>query len=831
MIMIRWNHLRLMLRLIALIMLSALSQYASAGIIDDINVRTNSNGNVDVTIKFSVPIKYQRHYPKRKSTYTSIYFNTLAMVPAAEWKKSLSSDLIQSIEVSTRDRNTGPKLKIKFNRPARFAVGMGNSNRVLLVRISPGTGRSKNISKPATRKPKRATVPIVVPPKIVSTPSVSRPSIATPSVSSISGKKVVSAKTLPAVPAAPVVPSGDVTPPKIVLARSRYKPLYIPLGRKDGLPDYPAIDQGPQKVPAKPSGKLSLADQIMNTNLQAAALMKTAGEALLAGQPIASIDAYNKVLRLPPNKYSQHAQLWIAIARGKSGQTRKSILEFKAYLKIYPDGESVKWVKIRLRRLKIARPELFRDEPKSVAKPVKVQNTEFRFSEFGSISTYYYYGRNRSSTADSSGNAQSPIYRTNQSSLMTNINMMARASNNEYDNRLVFQEFYSWNFLPEQENRGRIGSAYYEMKDRIVNYSVKIGRQSSYGGGVMGRFEGILAGYGFARDWKANIVTGQLYEYSIDTQPKFYGISLDFGTRSPLGGSVYFIDQTVSGFTDRRAVGGNLRYFERGFNLMSMLDYDVLFQALNIITVQGTLNNVVRDTDFNFLVDRRRSPMLDVRNAVNGTSVSIATMIDNGFTTEDLIGFAKQRTAVSNLANFGMTNRLNEKWNIGTDFSVSNTSGLQRSGGVTSTTCSDPINANTPPTEGCVDATPSSGNSWTISERATGSGVFKAGDVTNISLSYGKGPSTTSKAFQVSNHADLREDVTLDTALSVGTQNYSTGSSYSINPSVGSGYKVRSDFSVDGHIGINYSKNTSTQLNNSTSTIGADISFGGRYNF
>ena len=80
---------------------------------------------------------------------------------------------------------------------------------------------------------------------------------------------------------------------------------------------------------------------------------------------------------------------------------------------------------------------------------------------------------------------------------MTNLNMTARSYNNEYDNRFVFQDFYAANFLPGQASSSRLGAAYYEMKDRIVDYSFKVGRQSGFGGGVMGRFDGVSAGYGF----------------------------------------------------------------------------------------------------------------------------------------------------------------------------------------------------------------------------------------------------------------------------------------------------------------------------------------------
>ena len=117
---------------------------------------------------------------------------------------------------------------------------------------------------------------------------------------------------------------------------------------------------------------------------------------------------------------------------------------------------------------------------------------------------------------------------------------------------------------------------------------------------------------------------------------------MDFGARSPLGGSAYFINQTVGGLTDRRAVGGNVRYFDPRFTIMSNLDYDVQFNALNIFTVQGTMMGGGTANDYNFLLDRRRNPVLDVRNAVNGTNVSIATLRAAGFTINDLIALADQ---------------------------------------------------------------------------------------------------------------------------------------------------------------------------------------------
>jgi hypothetical protein len=286
------------------------------------------------------------------------------------------------------------------------------------------------------------------------------------------------------------------------------------------------------------------------------------------------------------------------------------------------------------------------------------------------------------------------------------------------------------------------------------------------------------------------------------------------------------INQTVSGFTDRRAVGGNVRYFDQRFNIMSMLDYDTQFKALNMFTVQGTLNGGGSGTDYNFLLDRRRSPVLDVRNAVNGTPVSVTTLIQNGFTTSDLILLANQRTSISTLAQVGMTNHLNEKWIIGTDFTIAKTAGMAASGGVP-----DPVNGCIA-TEGCVPATPSSGNTWTISERMTGMGVIQPGDITNFSLSYTKGQLTTTEAFQVSNHADLQEKWTLDSALRLSFQSDSSGGkSNDLSPSVRVTYKVKRNLTADTQLGLDWNKTSSSVLQSSSSSFRQFVSFGFRLDF
>jgi hypothetical protein len=775
------NLSRLIFALFALMFLSLLPSVATAEVIDDITVRTDANGEVDMVLKFAFQIQYLRHFPEGKTPYSAIYFNVLGSVPPDQWqnyesRRTPPSEIIQNVTVSTKDKATGPTVQIKLFKPAEISVDLGKNGQSLIVHIKPDAAA--------------ALVP-------------GAEALATP-------------------------PSGEITAPKVVLPPVTLKAVHIPYGGKDGLPVYPDIDQPVAQPPIAESATLTLSEQIIKANNQAAPLMIEGGNALLAGQAFAAVESFNNVLKLPPNKYTEDAQLWIGIAKEKTGQLPRAILEYNSFLKLYPNGRWAKWVKDRLALLKTSQPKLFVVAPPVVITLPKIKNTEFQFSEFGSLSMEAYLGTNKTNTSALTGTVQVPtsISSMTQKSIITNVNVTARSYNNEYDNRLVLQEFYSANYLPGQTNSSRLGSAFYELKDRIDSYSVKIGRQSGMGGGVMGRFDGVTAGYGINPEYRANVVAGQLSDSSRDVQPIFMGASLDFGLKNPFGGSVYYIDQTVSGFTDRRAVGGNLRYFEPAFNVMSMFDYDIQFKKLNMMTVQGTLNGGGKSNDYNFLVDRRRSPILDLRNAINGTTATLNSLLQNGWDTDGLILLADQRTTVTNSASAGMVIHLNEKWNAGTDVSYSITEALGASG-------TDPalIGGGTS-IEGFVPASPSSGALWSFSQRLTGMGVFSPRDVTNFGVTYSKSQTSSSESLQFSNHSDAGEKWSLDTSLTLGFQKDNAGGkSSNISPSERISYRLKNNLTLDTQIGLSWSKTSSEALQSSSNSFQNFLSFGFRFDF
>jgi len=810
-----------------LFLLLALSGYASAEIIDDISLKDSANGEVDAVIRFSVPIQYSRHFPLRKSPDMAIYFNILGSVPRDEWQnyeshRSPASEVIRGFTITTRDLSTGPKIEVYFARPVEFSVSAGRDDRSILLHIKPDAAQQ---NKEQRLQPSGGAAPIV-PPASAAAPSI--PAVPPVAVQQSGLSQAAAATAQPAavpqaVPAAQPKPAAQQSPgPQ--------------LGGNDGLPVFPPIEQAaPESASSQPAETPTLAEQIEKANKQAAIPMAKGRDAILAGQMFAAIEAFNNVLNLPPNKYSPAAQVWIGIAREKSGQQAKAKLEYELYLKLYPAGADAGWVRTRLGKLN-AIPSAATPAVPATA-PVRAQPTEFQTSQYGSISTYYYHGASQTSTVATIGTVQTPttLSLTDQSSLISNVSLTARSYNNEFDNRFVFQDFNSKSFLKNQSNQNRLNAAYFDVKNRIDNYSARIGRQSAMGGGVLGRFDGIAAGYGFMPNWRANIATGQLSDKALDAKPTFVSLGLDFGVTSPLGGSVYFINQRAGGLTDRQAVGGNLRYFEQGMTAMAMLDYDTQIKALNIFTLQGTLNSE-SGTDYNFYLDRRRTPSLSIRSAVNGATYTqaiqnvdstgtpipgsftyvsapstVSDLLQNGFTMDQLAVLAKQRTAIANSALLGITRRLKDRWQVGTDIGVSNTSSMPESG----TDLGNGITGR----EGYLAATPSSGNIWTISGRLSGSDVLSQRDMTLFSLGYSKSQQSRTETLLFYNHAYPRDLWIFDSTLRLTWQSDNTGGkSNTIGPVFRAGYLLRSSLTVEAEGGLDWTKATPAAMPESKTT-------------
>lgn len=526
-----------------------------------------------------------------------------------------------------------------------------------------------------------------------------------------------------------------------------------------------------------------LAATATDINKQAAALMQQARNELAAADNFAAISTFNKLLLLPPNDYTQDGQEWVGVARERAGLLDKAKLEYELYLKLYTNAEDVNRVKTRLARLgtqPVTQPAVAaeRATPK---KQVKQTLT------YGSLSMHYYHGASKIDTVAPFGNnanSQSTFSAVDQSALLTSVDATERFISEEYDNRIVFRDTAYSNFLPGQTAKNKVNSAYFEVKNRLSDYSARLGRQSSTGGGVMGRFDGAAVGFGVSPSLRVNAVAGQLSDFTVGSKPVFYGASMDMG---PV--TIYAINQTVDNVIDRQAVGSEFRYFEPGKTAFLLLDYDTSYSTLNTAMFQGTLSTTAERT-YNLLLDHRRAPYMSTRNALNGAMTASISELLQVMSEDTLRELAGKRTGASNWAMLGMTQQISQKWQMGGDFRVSSFEGL-------------PAKDNLPAIAGQQLETPGSGNEWAVSPQLIGNNLFSSRDVTVFSLSYMSSPTYKGQSFYVYSRANLTEKWSLDASLQLYRLNYESGMLMTrVMPMLRTAYQMRQSLSLDMDVGL-----------------------------
>lgn len=596
------------------------------------------------------------------------------------------------------------------------------------------------------------------------------------------------------IPGFTVTTRDQSTNPRLVIEFEREAEYSVSPGKDNRSllitirPDKKPVSTGPlpflptiKPAVAAAAGVALTADEaaIAETNKQARELLVQAREALAAKKDTAAVDALNKLLLLPPNDFTQDAQEWVGVARERAGQFDKSKTEYDLYLRLYPDGDGAARVAQRLASLgQMAAPAV-------VAVKGEERKKAARWISFGSVSSRYYFGSSKIDSTSTFNNAvtTSSLSMTDQSMLISTVDASERYISDEYDARIVFRDSNTRNFLTNQPSLNRVSAAYGEVKNRKQDYLVRVGRQSSAGGGVMGRFDGVAASYGNAQELRVNGVVGSLADYSIGTatKPFFFGAGYDFGPYS-----IYAINQSADGVLDRRAVGTEWRYFDNKTTAFALLDYDTYFKALNAAQFMGTIG--VSGVNLNFMVDRRKAPSLSIRNALNGASTSSINALLQTMSASSLKDLALARTATSTMAQAGVSIPFMQKWQIGGDLRLSNTTGLAASG--------------THALEGILAATPGRGLERGVSGNIIGSNLYKDGDIWSANTSFTTGNLVSGRSVFFYNHLPFKNNWMMDTSLQLYSQtDQFGGTTKRTSPMLRGSYRIRDMITFDADAG------------------------------
>ena len=562
----------------------------------------------------------------------------------------------------------------------------------------------------------------------------------------------------------------------------------------------------------------------IDLDARAAALMAQALQALSRNEPAAAIDTLSQVLDMPPTLYSRRAQALIGQARQAAGDPGRARAEYEFFLRLYPTGPDADQVRAAI----AAQSPQAASGTAATASGAPGGRPASTTLLTGSISSFYYGGQSRVRTQefDDSVLGGLPVLLSDdtyssedQSQLVNSADVNWRQRDADSDQRFVFRDTYYKDFKRADKTRNKLSALYYDHRSFALGTSVRVGRQSPLGGGVLGRFDGVQAGYSFKPRWKASVVAGVPTDTLLDARRHFYGASIDAEALTPqLGGSLYVVEQKIDKQVDRRALGADLRFFDGGVSASSQIDYDVLLKGLNIASLQATWQRA-DNTVINFLYDRRATPMLMLGNtlffgdgSVQPPPTRVTDLLAAGASVQGLRDEVKAKTAMSTQAALGVTTPVSPQWQFGTDLRYTNTGAI----------------APVPSLNYLGQA--STGDIWSLGLQLIGTNLYSARDTHVVIASFVNGPSFQGQLLSYNNASQVTAEWQLEPSFKFYRQT-SLGDVKSTrwSPGLRTTWRLVKQASLEAEVNVESSKTISPTRNESATRTFYYL--GGRYDF
>ena len=697
-----------------------------AGVIDTVDIDDSKNP-ATIRIDFTIPLQYINHAPEREGDELQIQFRTLSNNLFSRETETTEQQTVNAASsrfvplIDARYQTIAAErgvLTLRFSRKVSYTIYPGSDRRHITIEVV------------TTNNPLQSENQAIKVTPVTQTGKPSRPTVTLAQHYVVNLESFLEGENQP--------PLGDISADakhvvyttKFPIEGRMWNRLRIgffetrqqaEVFRKKLLDKYPgawvayasseeinqALEQAdilttPVKAPVRrPTAVLPAAsDEKIYT------LMEDARKAIAENNVGHAIQLYTKVLQYPDNQYSRDALEYLGLARERNRQYAHAIREYERYLELYPEGEGAVRVQQRLAGLTTAA-----EQPRKLGPANKRTAAATPWEVYGGFSQFY---RRDESTTDAGGDI------VTQSSISNDLDITARKRSGTYDLQSRFTGSYLHDFLDEGPGSSNsVSSLYVDGNQKQYGLSARLGRQSRNTGGVLGRFDGLLVGYQ-VNDWLTVNGVGGFPVFSttdgLKTDRYLYGISADLGTfANAWDFETFIIEQQNDGILDRRAIGGEARYFDPVRSLLTFVDYDISYDSLNTLILLGTW--ILPDrTTINASFDYRNSPILTTTNAIQGQTLpNLADLLDT-LTEDQLRQLAEDRTADLTTVTLGASHPFTEQWQISGDVTVSRLSGTDASGG--------------------VEAIPGTGNEYFYNIQFIGSNLIKTGDISVLGLRY-----------------------------------------------------------------------------------------------
>ena len=475
------------------------------------------------------------------------------------------------------------------------------------------------------------------------------------------------------------------------------------------------------------------------------------GTADLLGEARKAIAAKNyahavELLTNAASSDNPDAQELLGLARERAGQLAQAKLVYDTYLKSYPESEGADRVRTRLsgvmaameseateefaarRNVKLAGnpPAAVRTAPgalqsTALGKTDRIQDTPvkdgWQWQAYGSAGQFYY--RDDGFTGANLRRGTFGTHDVAQNDIVSSADVTVQGENGPNEIKIRISGYEQTDL--ERAGLGEettLSTAYVDMRNRLSGLSARAGRQTRYGGGVFGRFDGLLLGSQLDEQVLAQVVMGSPVYYGgiepFADDRAFLGASIDLTSKNKVwSGTLYAIGQNTGDIVDRRAIGAELRYAKGYLTGYANADFDVHYGEFNSATISASWQ--AADELLLFAsADHRHVPFLLTSNALAGQSAtSLASLIDI-MGVNEAEALAVDRTASARTVTGGFTYDLSNVWQFTLDASLADYSGTPASGG--------------------VDAIPDPGVEIYVSALISGSGVFRDVDYAGIGI-------------------------------------------------------------------------------------------------
>lgn len=390
-----------------------------------------------------------------------------------------------------------------------------------------------------------------------------------------------------------------------------------------------------------------------------AKILSDANQSMLDKDYSKAVRLLSKVRDESDGEVQQRAQELIGVSRELNEQLAQAKAEYTRYLEDYPSSEGAPRVKQRLDAMLTAA-----QAPKQrlrAAKPSKITNdNEWQSQFYGSFAQTYY--RDETSQQDQ----PSQLLRSN---LNNDLDFVAKVSKGDLELGSQFVGSYRKDFMDQAKGNEFIPSIlYFDGKLKEQGLYARVGRQSFNSAGILGRFDGARLAYDINDHYRINAVMGYPINYSdkskINSNVSFQGFSIDI--QSIWTGwdfNTFYISQQNYQVKDREAIGGEIRYRDEDKSLFTLIDYDILFNDLNIFLFIGNWS-LNENNNINLVVDYRNSPILTTNNAIQGQGVSSLDQLLERYTEDELQQLARDRTAKTQSVSTSLTHEFNQAWQI-----------------------------------------------------------------------------------------------------------------------------------------------------------------------